>query len=169
MKQNIKSVLSIFGCLLVASVLSFMSIPITMLLKGAFFGMIINGIVPSLLLSMLIYSKMWELGWKIPSRRKLYNEKHSDYKALGICAAAFVPSLILLLAWKLTDNFILQLIFRIANFYCIGFFDYAPNYFKLIALLVMLAEIAVGQVAYTLGTKRISLYTKAVYKKDKKK
>ena len=117
MKQNIKSVLSIFGCVLVASVLSFMSVPITMLLKGPFSEMVINGIVPSLLLSMLIYSKMWELGWKIPSRRKLYNEKHSNYKALGICAAAFAPSLALLLLWKLTDKFIFELLFRIINFY----------------------------------------------------
>ena len=168
MKQNIKAVLSVIGCILVATILSFMSIPITMLLKGPFFGMIINGIVPCLLLGMLIYSKMWEIGWKVPSRRKLYNEKHSDYKALAICAVAFVPSLILLLCWKMTGRFLFQVLFRITNFYCVGFFDYAPNYFKLIVLIVILVEIAIGQVAYTLGTKRISLYTKAVYKKEKK-
>ncbi len=172
MKQNIKKVFSVFACLLVMSLLSFMSIPLSTLLKGMYWKLFIHAVLPCVLLGMLVYSRMWELGWKIPSRRKLYKEKHSNYKALGICAAAFAPSLFLLLLWKLTDYFVFELLFRAINFYCVGLFEFAPNYFKLLALMVILIEIAIGQIAYILGIKRISLYTKAVYvdeKKEKKK
>lgn len=164
-KTYFKMSASIFISLLITGVFSFMSIPLALILKG-FFTVFFSGIMPTIILFVFIYQTSYQQGWRDPNRVKLGQETFTPLKGFIVGLAAFLPSLLLLILNIIIKNKTMIFIFRLMNFYTLGFINLFPRTYSAVCFAIFIIGILLSGAAYLLGYNRISPYALLVYKKD---
>lgn len=166
MKKNILFTLKLMPNFIIASILSFMSIPIMVIIKSNL-SVVFTSIIPIFLVYCLIYKIVWLEGGRDPNKEKIGQLKHFKYKGLVIGALAVLPSLIFLILYLITNNIFINILFYILNFNLFSLKAVFPNTYNFLYFIIILFIPILSQIAYILGYKRIEISRNIIYKKTK--
>ncbi len=166
MKKNIIFALKLTPNFILASILTFMSLPISLAIKNNL-SVVFTSIMPIILLYFLVYKSVWLEGFRSPNRIKLGQEIYFKYKGLVVGVFVIVPSLIFLLIYILTKSLIFAIPFYILNFNLFPLNTIFPNTYYILYFIIILFIPIISTIAYHLGFKRIELLKNIMYKKTK--
>lgn len=169
-KTTISLAISVFAAAIISNILAFILI-ITGLLINFDSIFVVILVVNIIILSMLIYPKSWDEGFRDPNRVKYGHMNKFLYKGFVAGLLADIPFILVyivfivcsLTKWNKEIMLLLMYVFNMTFFSLIKDLQQMP-----IALVVILLPVPIiSGVSYILGYNQIMISRKIIYKKKK--